>query len=169
MILLNKWDLLGTEDRLVVSEAVADRLAFLGYAPVLRVSAKTGLGVQRLLPALREAINAYHRRIPTGRLNDGLRSAQSAHPAAGGRPHPLRRARCGRPANDHVVRDEASAPHLPPLPRALFAGAFRPRADSDRAPCACAPAEMTESCHAQARPGRRAGTDAAAWRRSDQA
>jgi GTP-binding protein len=84
VILLNKWDLLDTEGRLEVSEAVADRLAFLGYAPVLRVSAKTGLGVHRLLPAVQEAMNAYHRRIPTGRLNDGLRSAQAAHPAPGG-------------------------------------------------------------------------------------
>ena len=84
VILLNKWDLLDTESRLEVSDAVADRLAFLGYAPVLRVSAKTGLGVQRLLPAVQEAMSAYHRRIPTGRLNDGLRSAQSAHPAPGG-------------------------------------------------------------------------------------
>jgi GTP-binding protein len=84
VILLNKWDLLDTEGRLEVSDAVADRLAFLGYAPVLRVSAKTGLGVQRLLPAVQEAMNAYHRRVPTGRLNDGLRSAQSAHPAPGG-------------------------------------------------------------------------------------
>jgi GTP-binding protein len=84
VILLNKWDLLDTDGRLEVSEAVADRLAFLGYAPVLRVSAKTGLGVQRLLPAVQEAMNAYHRRVPTGRLNDGLRSAQSAHPAPGG-------------------------------------------------------------------------------------
>jgi GTP-binding protein len=84
VILLNKWDTLGTEERLAVAAAVADRLAFLGYAPVLRVSAKTGLGVQRLLPAVNDAMNAYHRRIPTGRLNDGLRSAQSAHPAPGG-------------------------------------------------------------------------------------
>ena len=84
VILLNKWDLLGTEARLEVSDAVADRLAFLGYAPVLRVSALTGLGVQRLLPAVAEAMSAYHRRIPTGRLNDGLRSAQAAHPAPGG-------------------------------------------------------------------------------------
>ena len=84
VILLNKWDVLDTEGRLEVSEAVADRLAFLGYAPVLRVSAMTGLGVHRLLPAVQEAMNAYHRRIPTGRLNDGLRSAQSAHPAPGG-------------------------------------------------------------------------------------
>jgi GTP-binding protein len=84
VILLNKWDLLDTEGRLEVSDAVADRLAFLGYAPVLRVSAKTGLGVHRLLPAVQEAMTAYHRRIPTGRLNDGLRSAQAAHPAPGG-------------------------------------------------------------------------------------
>jgi GTP-binding protein len=84
VILLNKWDLLDTEARLAVSEAVADRLAFLGYAPVLRVSAATGLGVHRLLPAVQEAMGAYHRRIPTGRLNDGLRSAQAAHPAPGG-------------------------------------------------------------------------------------
>ena len=84
VILLNKWDLLDTEARLEVSDAVADRLAFLGYAPVLRVSAMTGLGVHRLLPAVAEAMGAYHRRIPTGRLNDGLRSAQAAHPAPGG-------------------------------------------------------------------------------------
>jgi GTP-binding protein len=84
VILLNKWDLLDTEARLEVSDAVADRLAFLGYAPVLRVSAMTGLGVHRLLPAVAEAMAAYHRRIPTGRLNDGLRSAQAAHPAPGG-------------------------------------------------------------------------------------
>jgi GTP-binding protein len=44
----------------------------------------TGLGVQRLLPAVAEAMSAYHRRIPTGRLNDGLRSAQAARPAPGG-------------------------------------------------------------------------------------
>jgi GTP-binding protein len=84
VILLNKWDLLDTQARLEVSEAVADRLAFLGYAPVLRISAHTGLGVHRLLPAVQEAMSAYHRRIPTGRLNDGLRSAQAAHPAPGG-------------------------------------------------------------------------------------
>ena len=84
VILLNKWDMLDTDQRLTVSTDVADRLAFLGYAPVLRVSAKSGLGVHRLLPAVAEAIEAYHRRIPTGRLNDGIRSAQAAHPAPGG-------------------------------------------------------------------------------------
>jgi GTP-binding protein len=85
VLLLNKWDLLDTERRLEVGEEIADRLAFLGYAPVLRISAKTGLGVHRLLPVVEEAIAAYHRRIPTSRLNEALKAAQSAHPAPGAR------------------------------------------------------------------------------------
>ncbi len=85
VILLNKWDLLPTDDRLAMGEEVTEKLAFLGYAPVLRISAKTGLGVSRLLPLVRSAIEAYHRRIPTSRLNEALRAAQSAHPAAGAR------------------------------------------------------------------------------------
>lgn len=85
VILLNKWDLLSTEDRLDVGKQVKDKLAFLGYAPVLRISAKTGLGISRLLPVVAAAIEAYHRRIPTSRLNEALRAAQSAHPPPGAR------------------------------------------------------------------------------------
>jgi GTP-binding protein len=85
VLLLNKWDLLGTDERLNVGEEIGEKLAFLGYAPVLRISAKTGLGVHRLLPVIDEAIAAYHRRIPTSRLNEALKAAQSAHPAPGAR------------------------------------------------------------------------------------
>ncbi len=85
VVLLNKWDLLDTEHRLAVNDEVADKLAFLGYAPVLRISARTGLGVSRLIPVLAESIAAYHRRIPTARLNEALRAAQNAHPAPGAR------------------------------------------------------------------------------------
>ena len=69
VIVLNKWDLCTTERRLEVATDVEDRLGFIAWAPVLRVSATTGLGVHRILPALREAIDAYHRRIPTAELN----------------------------------------------------------------------------------------------------
>jgi GTP-binding protein len=48
------------------------------------VSALTGKGVHRLLPALGEAIEAYHTRIPTKKVNDVVRSAQSAQPAPHG-------------------------------------------------------------------------------------
>jgi len=85
VIVLNKWDLCSTERRLEVADEVADRLSFLGYAPVLRTSALSGSGVHRLVPALRASIDAYHQRIPTGQLNDAIKAAQSAHPSPNGR------------------------------------------------------------------------------------
>ncbi len=81
VIVLNKWDACSTERRLAVAAEVEDRLAFLDYAPVLRMSALSGFGVQRLVPTLRTAIDAYHQRIPTGQLNEAVKAAQSSHPS----------------------------------------------------------------------------------------
>jgi len=85
VVVLNKWDLCTAERRKVVTADVADRLGFLAYAPVLRLSALTGRGVHRLLPAIRGAIDAYHRRIPTAALNEAMRAIQSAHAPPGSR------------------------------------------------------------------------------------
>ena len=85
VIILNKWELLDAEAKADVTEQVADRLAFLGYAPVLKISARTGLGVHKLLPALGEAMDAYHRRVPTAELNSVVQAAQAAHPSPSGR------------------------------------------------------------------------------------
>ena len=85
VIVLNKWDLLDAERRADVSDQLVDRLHFLGYAPVLKVSARSGKGVHKLLPALTQAIDAYHRRVPTRELNQVLQAAQAAHPAPTGR------------------------------------------------------------------------------------
>jgi GTP-binding protein len=81
VVVLNKWELLDTEQRAAVKRQAADRLGFLSYAPVLPISALTGKRVHHLLPALREAEEAYHRRIPTAQLNRVLHDAQAAHPA----------------------------------------------------------------------------------------
>ncbi len=81
VVVLNKWDLLeDADERKQVLEDVHDRLGFLGYAPVLKLSAKTGRKVKDVLPALREAEEAYHRRVPTAALNRLLQEAQQAHP-----------------------------------------------------------------------------------------
>jgi GTP-binding protein len=82
VIVLNKWDLLGDAERRARTVAdVEDRLGFLSYAPLLKVSARTGLGTHKLLPAIGEAVAAYRRRIPTRELNKVLAAAQQAHPA----------------------------------------------------------------------------------------
>jgi GTP-binding protein len=85
VIVLNKWELVDTETRVTVLADVADRLSFLTYAPILKVSALTGLGVHKLLPALGEAAEAYDKRVPTAVLNRVIQAAQQAHPAPGAR------------------------------------------------------------------------------------
>jgi len=84
LVLLNKWELLDAEERADVTAQVGRKLHFIGEAVVLKVSALTGKGTHKLLPALAEAIEAYHRRIPTRRVNDVLRAAQAAQPAPHG-------------------------------------------------------------------------------------
>jgi GTP-binding protein len=79
-IVVNKWDLLDTEERAKVRAEVEEKLGFLTYAPMFPISALTGRRVHHLLPALREAETAYHQRIPTAALNRVLRDAQAAHP-----------------------------------------------------------------------------------------
>ncbi len=85
VILLNKWELLNAEQRLDVTYQVTDKLHFLGTSPILKGSALTGKGLVKLLPALDEAIDAYHRRVPTRALNQVLQAAQAAHPSPTGR------------------------------------------------------------------------------------
>lgn len=80
VVVLNKWDALSPDDRDDVLVDLADRLAFLSYAPVLKTSALTGRNVPRLLPALFEARHEYHRRVPTRALNEVLQAAQLAQP-----------------------------------------------------------------------------------------
>ena len=85
VILLNKWEMLDAEKRATVTAEVEDRLGFLGYAPILKISARTGLGVHKLLPALGSAMDASGKRVPTAELNRVIAQAQSAHRSPGGR------------------------------------------------------------------------------------
>ncbi|NOX31915.1 MAG: ribosome biogenesis GTPase Der [Actinobacteria bacterium] len=84
VVLLNKWETLSTEAKEEVTYQVETRLHFLGDSPILRVSALTGSGIQRLLPAINDSIRVYHTRIPTRKVNQVIQLAQSAQPAPHG-------------------------------------------------------------------------------------
>ncbi|MCB9371394.1 MAG: ribosome biogenesis GTPase Der [Microthrixaceae bacterium] len=84
VVLLNKWETLDAEQRAQVGVQLERRLHFLGEATVLKISALTGKGVHKLLPALSAAIDDYHRRIPTRQVNTAIRAAQAAQPAPHG-------------------------------------------------------------------------------------
>ena len=80
VILLNKWDLIDPDDREYVIADLGHKLSFIGYAPVLRISALSGKGVHKILPAVRQAKAEYRRRVPTAKLNEVLAAAQQRQP-----------------------------------------------------------------------------------------
>jgi GTP-binding protein len=84
LIVLNKWELLESEQRRQVEADLARMLYFINDAPVLKLSALTGKGVHKLRPVLQEAIDQYHRKIPTRDVNRVIAEAQQRQPAGGG-------------------------------------------------------------------------------------
>jgi GTP-binding protein len=84
VVLLNKWELIDTEARAELRWQVGDKLRFVGEAPVLPISALSGKGVHKLMPALEASVAAYRRRIPTSRVNAVIHEAQQAHAAPSG-------------------------------------------------------------------------------------
>jgi len=85
VVMLNKWELIeDPEQRLQVQAELKRKLYFVGDAPVLKISALTGKGVNKLQPVLQEAIVQYHRRVPTRDVNRVISDAQQRQPAGHG-------------------------------------------------------------------------------------
>jgi len=79
VVVLNKWDIVGgPQEKVKVASAVPEKLGFVGYAPVLRVSALTGSGVSRVFETIDRVEAAHSQLISTGALNrflTGLRAS----------------------------------------------------------------------------------------------
>ena len=92
VVVLNKWDLVAGEeaDRRRFENAIRTKLRFVEWAPLLRVSAKTGRGLHRLMPAVDVAVAAHRTRLETAGLNTLVAAAQER------RPHPRTRGRSVR-------------------------------------------------------------------------
>ncbi len=69
IICVNKSDELDRSKKQEFEEQVRDACKFLDYAPVVFISAKTGAGVQKLFPMIREVFDSASTRITTGELN----------------------------------------------------------------------------------------------------
>jgi GTP-binding protein len=81
VVLVNKWDAVDkAEDTLEQYSAwVRHALRFLDYVPVLFISALTGQGVHKVLPAALTVHEARSRRIPTSELNRIVQQAVRRH------------------------------------------------------------------------------------------
>ncbi|WP_375432113.1 ribosome biogenesis GTPase Der [uncultured Friedmanniella sp.] len=84
VIAFNKWDLTDEERRRYLDREIERDLVQFGWASHINISALSGRHVDRLGPAIEEAINGWETRVSTGKLNAFLGRIVAAHP------HPVR-------------------------------------------------------------------------------
>jgi GTPase len=84
VLVFNKWDLV-EEERQTSLEREIDTLLFnVKWAPRINISAKTTWHVNRIEKALLTALAGWQKRIPTGQINQFLKTITASHP------HPVR-------------------------------------------------------------------------------
>ena len=81
VLVLNKWD--AVPDRQKQRQAISDRLETsltqMRGIPVVTISALTGAGIDKFLPAVREAHRVWNERVATGALNRWFEGALERH------------------------------------------------------------------------------------------
>ena len=77
IIVVNKWDTVEKDNGTVkeFTDKIRTALAYMPYAPIIFVSAKTGQRVMGLYDLIIECYESAHRRVTTGALNDVLGEA----------------------------------------------------------------------------------------------
>lgn len=87
VVAFNKWDLVDEDRRELLEREIDLQLSHVPWARRVNISAKTGRALQKLEPAMMEALESWDQRIPTGQLNTWLRAviAETPPPMRGGR------------------------------------------------------------------------------------
>jgi GTP-binding protein len=82
VLALNKWDAVPDRSaaRRAIVERLEDSLAQMKGIELVTVSALTGAGMERLLPAVRRAHAVWNTRVATGELNRWFEQALARHP-----------------------------------------------------------------------------------------
>ena len=80
VIAFNKWDLVDEDRRYYLDREIDEQLAHLPWVTRVNISASTGRALQKLEPAMLEALESWDSRVTTGQLNNWLREAIAANP-----------------------------------------------------------------------------------------
>ena len=82
IIVLNKWDLKGGDDKEFdrMSREIRDKFKFLAYAPIISLSATSKKRVEKLKELICTVYKNYTIKLPTSRLNEVIAAATKAHP-----------------------------------------------------------------------------------------
>jgi GTP-binding protein len=79
IIIVNKWDLVENKNIAEWNKTLKNAFRFASYAPILYTSAKTGQGVERIMPQVSEIYRERLKRLPTAAVNDIVQRAVAAH------------------------------------------------------------------------------------------
>ena len=82
VLAVNKWDLVADKRKKLdeLREGIESGVTQLAGIKAVTLSAKTGAGIDKLMPAVIAAHEVWNRRIPTPQLNRWLEEAQSRNP-----------------------------------------------------------------------------------------
>ena len=80
VIAFNKWDLMDEDRRYYLDREIDQQLSHLPWVTRVNISAETGRALQKLEPAMIEALESWDQRVSTGQLNNWLREAIAANP-----------------------------------------------------------------------------------------
>lgn len=87
VVVFNKWDLVDEDRRYDLDKEIDRELSRVPWARRVNISATTGRAVQKLVPAMEQALASWDTRVSTGKLNNWLKEviAATPPPVRGGR------------------------------------------------------------------------------------
>ena len=87
VIIVNKWDLVTEKNTTEWDRYIRSQLKFMAYAPVLYTSAKSGRGVNKIIPEVQQVYQERLKRLSTATVNNVVQQAVAAHslPRSGGK------------------------------------------------------------------------------------
>jgi len=79
ILIVNKWDLIEEKDIAGWNKTVKNEFKFASYAPILYTSAKSGQGVDRIMPQVSQIYRERLKRLSTATVNNVIQEAVTAH------------------------------------------------------------------------------------------
>jgi GTP-binding protein len=79
IIIVNKWDLIEDKDIAAWDRRIKNQLKFASYGIILYTSAKTGQGVDRIMPEVAKVYRERLKRPSTAAVNNVIQQAVAAH------------------------------------------------------------------------------------------
>jgi GTP-binding protein len=79
VIIVNKWDLIPEKNIVEWDSYIRSQTKFMPYAPTVYISAKTGQGVNKVMPQAYEVYQERLKRLPTAEVNSIVQQAVATH------------------------------------------------------------------------------------------